>query len=215
MTAAASPAPGRLALPEPGAEPDAGRLGMWVFLASEILFFGGLFVAYAYGRAHWPQGFGLASRRTDVVLGTVNTALLLTSSAAVALAVACAERPRRQRWTARLLVLTALLGAAFLALKGVEYRAEWREHLLPGPGFALAATPGAHAFFVLYFVMTGLHGVHMAAGIGTLAVFAHGHRRGRAWAEAQRIEVAALYWHFVDLVWILLYPLLYLVLRHG
>lgn len=203
------------AMPEPGDEPDAGKLGMWVFLASEILFFGGLFIAYLYGRLHWPQGWATASRHTDVVLGTVNTALLLTSSALVALAVACEEDAQRRAWTARLLALTAVLGAAFLVVKGFEYRAEWREHLFPGAAFALAGTPGAQEFFALYFVMTGLHGVHMIAGIGVLAVLAGGRRRGRPWAALRRIDAAALYWHFVDIAWIFLYPLLYLVQRHG
>jgi cytochrome c oxidase subunit 3 len=208
-----SPAP--QALPEPGVEPDAGKLGMWVFLASEILFFGGLFVAYLFGRLHWPLGWAVASRHTDVVLGTVNTAVLLASSAIVALAVACEEHPHQRRLTARLLALTALLGVVFLAVKGVEYHAEWKEGLFPGPSFALADTPGAQEFFALYFVMTGLHGVHMIAGIAMLAIFARGRRRRRDWADAHHIDVAALYWHFVDVVWIFLYPLLYLVERHG
>jgi cytochrome c oxidase subunit 3 len=203
------------ALPGPGIEPASGRLGMWVFLASEILFFGGLFVAYLHGRVEWPQGFAAASRRTDVVLGTVNTALLLTSSAAVALALACEEHPRARRFTARLLALTAALGLAFLAVKGFEWHAEWRERLVPGPAFALAGVPGAEQFFVLYFVMTGLHGVHMAGGVAALAALARGRRRRRAWADARHLEVVALYWHFVDVAWIFLYPLLYLVERHG
>ena len=202
------------ALMQPEDEPEIGKLGMWVFLASEVLFFGGLFLAYLYGRTHWPQGWAAASRHTDVVLGTVNTALLLTSSAAVALAVACEEDARQRRWTVRLLALTATLGAAFLVVKGFEWHAEWDEHLFPGPAFALAVQ-GAQAFFVLYFVMTGLHGVHMIFGIAALAVLARGRSRRRAWAGARQIEVAALYWHFVDIVWIFLYPLLYLVQRHG
>jgi cytochrome c oxidase subunit 3 len=212
MTAAALP---DALAPEPGSDPDAGRFGMWVFLASEILFFGGLFVAYLYGRTHWPAGFALASRHTDVTLGTLNTAILLTSSAVVALAVACDEHARQRRWTARLLALTALLGAAFLAIKGVEWHAEIGEHLFPGPGFALTDTPGAQEFFALYFVMTGLHAVHMIVGVAMLAIFARARSRGRDWADATHVEVAALYWHFVDLVWIFLYPLLYLVERHG
>jgi len=195
----------------PGVEPDAGKLGMWAFLASEVLFFGGLFVAYLYGRTHWPQGWSGASRHTDVVLGTVNTAVLLTSSALVALGAAAPAR----RLSARLLWSTAALGVLFLAIKGVEWHAEWRDGLVPGVDFALADTPGAEEFFALYFVMTGLHGVHMLLGIALLAVLATGARRDRPWAQARQVEVAALYWHFVDVVWIFLYPLLYLVSRHG
>ena len=203
-----------IAADEPEVDPDTGKLGMWIFLASEVLFFGGLFVAYLYGRTHWPLGWAAASRHTDVVLGTVNTALLLTSSAAVALAVACEEDARQRRWTARLLSLTAALGATFLVIKGFEWHAEWDEHLFPGPAFALDVA-GAQEFFALYFVMTGLHAVHMIIGIAVLAILARGRSRGRAWARANHLEIAALYWHFVDLVWIFLYPLLYLVQRHG
>jgi cytochrome c oxidase subunit 3 len=199
---------------EPKDEPDIGKLGMWVFLASEVLFFGGLFLAYLYGRTHWPQGWAAASRHTDVGLGTLNTALLLTSSTVLALAVACEEDGKQRRWTARLLALTATLGATFLVIKGVEWHAEWDEHLLPGPSFALAVQ-GAQEFFALYFLMTGLHAVHMIAGVAVLAVLARGRSRSRAWARAEHLEVAAMYWHFVDVVWIFLYPLLYLVQRHG
>lgn len=196
-------------------EQGTGAFGMWVFLASEVLFFGGLFVAYLYGRTHWPEGWAAASRRTDVVLGTVNTAVLLTSSALVALAVACDEHPRRRRRVGLLLGATAALGLAFLAIKGVEWHADWKERLVPGASFALAGVPGAQEFFALYFVMTGLHAVHMMVGVGALAAFAWGRARRRAWAAAPHVEVAALYWHFVDVVWIFLYPLLYLVSRHG
>ena len=196
------------------ADPDTGKLGMWIFLASEVLFFGGLFVAYLYGRTTWPQGWAAASRHTDVVLGTVNTAVLLTSSAIVALAVACEEDATRRRWTARLLWVTSALGTAFLVIKGIEWHADWQQHLVPGATFALNVV-GAQQFFALYFVMTGPHAVHMIIGVGVLATLAHGRARGRPWARAGHVEVAALYWHFVDLVWIFLYPLLYLVERHG
>jgi cytochrome c oxidase subunit 3 len=196
-------------------DPSRASLGMWVFLASEVLFFGGLFVAYAYGRMHWPEGFAAASRQTHVALGTVNTALLLTSSALVALAVACGEARERRAWVARLLSASCLLGLAFLALKGVEYRKEWLEHLVPGPHFGPTGRQGAELFFVLYFLVTGLHAVHLTVGIGVLGVFAWGSHRARAWAQASRIEAAGLYWHFVDVVWIFLYPLIYLGGRAG
>jgi cytochrome c oxidase subunit III len=206
--AATSPAPGASAL-----RTETAQLGMWVFIATEVLFFGGLFFAYLYGRTHWPDGFALAARHTDVLLGTLNTAVLLTSSFAVALAVAAAECGRSD-WVARLLWATAALGLAFLAIKGLEYRNDWRDGLVPGPTFSLASTPGAGLFFLLYFLTTGLHALHLTVGIGLMGSFATGARRGRDWAGPPRLQVAALYWHFVDVVWIFLYPLLYLVLRH-
>jgi cytochrome c oxidase subunit 3 len=131
----------------------------------------------------------------------------------VALAAACAAEERRRRAAGRLLAGAALLGVAFLALKGVEYAKEWHEGLFPGPGFALAQHVGAELFFMLYFVMTGLHALHLLVGVGLLGAFAWGARRGSPWAGATRMEIAGLYWHFVDIVWIVLYPLLYLIGR--
>jgi len=201
--------------PHAAADPARpAQLGMWIFLATELLFFGGLLVAYAYGRTHWPLGFAAASRHTHVVLGTVNTAVLLTSSAVIAFAVACAEDPGYRRWTTRALWLTAALGVTFLAVKGVEYAHEWREQLFPLSGFALADATGAELFFVLYFLMTGLHALHLLIGIAGVAAFAWASGTGRRWSTAARLEAMALYWQFVDVVWILLYPLLYLVQRH-
>ncbi|VTU21670.1 Cytochrome c oxidase subunit 3 [Variovorax sp. PBL-H6] len=193
---------------------EIGVLGMWVFLATELLFFGVLFVAYLYGRTHWPQGFGAASRHTDVLLGTLNTGLLLTSSAAVALAVACADNQAHRRLTARLLWATAGLGAAFLLIKGIEYRHEGQEGLFPGARFHLQVA-GAQLFFMLYFLTTGLHAVHLVIGIAGIAALAWGSARGRPWAAARHVDAMALYWHFVDVVWIFLYPILYLVERHS
>ena len=189
-------------------------LGMWVFIASEVLFFGALLAAYLAGRIHWPQGFAAASRHTHVVLGTLNTAVLLTSSALVALAVACTRHHAHRRWTARLLCATAALGLAFLGIKGYEYLLEWREGLFPGPAFALPQ-PGAQLFFMLYFFMTGVHAVHLVCGFAAVAVFARAIAAHRAWAGGERLEAVALYWHFVDVVWIFLYPFLYLVERHA
>jgi cytochrome c oxidase subunit III len=212
MSAVAAPVFAPATVVDPG---RTATLGMWIFLGTELLFFGGLLVAYAYGRTHWPQGFAVASRHTDVVLGTVNTAVLLTSSAVVAFAVVCSEHPAARRWAARALWLTAALGIVFLTLKGLEYAHEWREQLFPLAGFALADAAGAELFFVLYFVMTGLHGLHLLIGIAGVATFAWASNREKAWASPPRIEAMALYWHFVDVVWIVLYPLLYLVERHA
>ncbi|HJV59857.1 MAG TPA: cytochrome c oxidase subunit 3 [Albitalea sp.] len=194
---------------------EATRLGMWVFIGTELLFFGGLLAAYLVARVHWPRGFALAGRHTDVLLGTVNTALLLTSSALVALAVACSEHAPRRRWTAPLLAATAALGIAFLAVKGLEYTHDWREQLFPVGGFALAGTPGAELFFMLYLLTTAVHAVHLLIGIGGIGALAWGSARERPWAAPRRIDAMALYWHFVDVVWIFLYPLLYLVERHA
>lgn len=196
MTAAALPSAG-------GA---TARLGMWVFLASEVLFFGGVFAAYGYARWHWPAGFAEAGRHTHVAIGTVNTALLLTSSAAVALAVACSRHEPARRWTARLLWATVALGAVFMALKVLEWLLEAREHLVPGSAFALHEA-GAELFFMLYFFATGLHAVHLLAGLGVIAMLA---RRAMRQVDGAAIEAGALYWHFVDIVWIFLYPLIYL-----
>lgn len=192
-----------------------GPFGMWVFLASEVLFFGALLLAYAYGRSHWPAGFAAASHETHVVIGTLNTALLLTSSALVALAVACGQTHEGPRRVPALLWGACLLGLAFLALKGVEYTKEFHERLVPGASFRLQDEGGAQLFYVLYFLATGLHAVHLTIGIVILAVFAHGSRRLKAWAVPRRIEAAGLYWHFVDVVWIFLYPLIYLGGRSG
>lgn len=205
------------ARPTPEAAPqdhEVGLLGMWIFLVTELLFFGGLFLAYAVARAHAPEAFALAGAHTHVVLGTINTALLLTASALVAGAVSAGEADRASRAVPWLLGLAAALGVAFLAVKGAEYVSEWHEHLVPGPDFALRDVGGAQLFFVLYWTMTALHGVHVAVGVAVLALFARGTHRLSAWATPRRVEVAGLYWHFVDLVWIVLYPLLYLMGRH-
>jgi cytochrome c oxidase subunit 3 len=194
----------------------AAELGMWVFLATELMFFGPLFLGYAYGRWTFPEGFAAASRHTDVVIGTINTAVLLTSSLFMALGVRAAQLRQRHATTLWLL-LTAALGSIFLVLKGLEYRDEWREHLIPWLDFEfeLPQQRAAAFFYFLYFGMTGLHAVHLSIGIVVMCVFAlrvraHGVDRLR-----NSIEMGGLYWHFVDGVWVFLYPLLYLVERHG
>jgi cytochrome c oxidase subunit 3 len=190
---------------------DAAQLGMWIFLAGEMLFFGALAVVYFVARRHAPDGFAAASGRTDLWLGTLNTAVLLSSSFAVALAAEASTRKPAK--AARWLWLAVALGLTFLLVKGIEYRDEWREQLFPGPAFALASIGGAELFFTWYFVVTGLHALHLAIGIGLCAGFARALQRGglRGDAGATRVHVAALYWHFVDVVWIVWYPLIYLV----
>lgn len=194
----------------------AAELGMWVFLATELMFFGPLFLGYAYGRWAFAASFAAASRHTDVVIGTVNTAVLLTSSLFMALSVRAAHLDR-QRATRAFLLITAALGAAFLALKGVEYHDEWREHLVPWVSFEFDPRErrGAALFYFLYFGMTGLHAVHLTVGIGVACTFALRLHARRAKRLSRQIEIGALYWHFVDGIWVFLYPILYLVERHG
>lgn len=204
---------------QPGAPAGAGahvaRLGMWIFLATELMLFGPLFLAYLYGRTHFPDAFADASRHTSFWLGTANTAVLLSSSLAMALAV-LAHEEKRERAAPRLLLLAAACGVLFLVIKGSEYVHDWREHLFPGPGFGLRAETGAEIFFWLYFAMTALHALHLAIGIATTLLFALGLRlQWPVVQPAQRLDALALYWHFVDSVWIFLYPLLYLVGRSG
>lgn len=196
---------------------SAATLGLWVFLATELMFFGPLFFGYTYGRSHFPAAFAAASRHTDVVLGSINTAILLSSSLTMALAVA-ARKAQAQRLAMWLLWATAVLGVAFLVVKGTEYAHEWQQHLFPGAGFAFDGghAAGAQFFFFLYFATTGLHALHLTIGIAAVSVFAIGVRQNALqFAGAERIELAGLYWHFVDVVWIFLYPILYLVGRSG
>ena len=196
---------------------EAATFGMWVFLATELMFFGPLFFGYLYGRTHFGEAFGAASRHTDITLGTINTAVLLSSSAIIASAAA-ARRLGAARLAMRLLFATAALGIVFLVLKGIEYRHEWQEHLVPGPHFSFDArhADGAEFFFFLYFALTGLHALHLCAGIVLTSFFAlQLLRRKLLFANEEKIEIAALYWHFVDVVWIFLYPMLYLIERAG
>ncbi len=197
---------------------EASALGMWVFLVTEILFFGGLFLAYLVYRLAYPQAFAEASHELDVVLGGVNTAVLIGSSLTMAMAVWSAQLGRRSGQLL-FLGLTMALGLAFLGIKAVEYTHKFEHGLVPGPYFRFegAHDPGhSQLFFSLYFVMTGLHAVHMIVGIGVMAVLFVMAFKGRfTRAYHTPVEVSGLYWHFVDIVWIFLFPLLYLIDRHG
>jgi len=194
----------------------ASTLGMWLFLVTEIMFFGGLFLAYIIYRNEYFPAFRAASHELDVGLGTFNTIVLLTSSLTMALAVHGAQVSRRGM-TIVCLILTMVLGSVFLGVKAYEYWHKWHEHLIPGPGFVFHGPDphNAQLFFSLYFAMTGLHALHMVIGIGLLAILTL--RTGQGMFNRlyyTPVEVSGLYWHFVDLVWIFLFPLLYLLGRH-
>jgi cytochrome c oxidase subunit III len=194
---------------------QAASFGMWVFLASEILLFSGLFAGYAVYRGLYPTGFFAASQETDIVLGTINTAIMMTSSLSIAVAGG-AVRARMYTLAYRLLVATFLMGAMFLVLKGFEYREDIGKHLVPGSGFGLSEA-GAQLFFSYYWVMTGIHAIHVTGGLGAVARLIVVARRDPVWLSGSAAEEAtALYWHLVDVIWIVLYPLLYLGGRsHG
>jgi cytochrome c oxidase subunit 3 len=197
----------------------AAELGMWVFLATEFMFFGGLFIAYLVYRSWYPGDFAVGSHTMDVRLGTINTAVLLTSSLTMALAVDAAHRARRQALIG-LLAATLVLGAVFLGIKAYEYHHKYEEHLIPFAGLAFApeegATRGLATFLNLYFLMTGLHALHMVIGIVMLGMLIVLAARGSLPAErAIVVHNAGLYWHFVDLVWVYLFPFFYLVAARG
>ena len=196
----------------------ASTLGMWAFLAQEIMFFGGAFSAYVAYRTLYPDAFAHASHHLDVRLGMFNTAVLIASSLTMALAVYAAQTGRRGWTIAAWLGLTMGLGATFLGVKAYEYAHKFHEGLVPGPAFTYAGpeAPQAQLFFSMYFVLTGLHALHMVIGIGLLAWLVREALRGRYGATYHTpIENTGLYWHFVDIVWIFLFPLLYLIGRHG
>jgi len=188
---------------------------MWVFLATEILFFGVLFASYTIARIRFPEAFALGSAKTDVVLGAIEAVILLLSSALVTWALALLELGSRRLVTG-LLVATALLGVAFLVLHGMEYLKEYHEHLMPGIDWAQSGphAPAMEQFFFLYYAMTLYHSLHVLIGIGTIATMAVMVWRGFIWSGyTTPLVLAALYWHLVDIVWIFLFPLIYLISR--
>jgi cytochrome c oxidase subunit III len=188
-------------------------LGMWVFLATELMLFGGLFTAYAVYRYLYAPIFREASGHLHAELAALNTAVLILSSLTVALAIHSAQTGGR-RAAAVLLGLTLLLGAAFLAVKGYEYFTHFQEGLLPGTNFTWPGEEqrAAALFFSLYYAMTGLHALHMLIGLGLIAYLAVGAWRGRYTARRHTpLEVGGLYWHFVDVVWVFIFPMLYLI----
>lgn len=190
-------------------------LGMWAFLATEVLFFGALIAAYFNYRIWFGAEFIAAARMTKVALGTANTAVLLTSSACMAMAVNSFEAGSKRAPVAWLLA-TALLGLTFIGIKSAEYWLEYREHLVPALNFDLAAHGGvAEIFFMFYFCATGLHAVHLLIGIAMVGWLAWWIGSGRIDRSGSTTRLIGLYWHFVDIVWIFLFPLIYLAGRNG
>jgi cytochrome c oxidase subunit 3 len=197
---------------------EAASLGMWVFLLTEILFFGGLFLIYTIYRGWYPAAFASASHHLDIPLGTINTAVLIGSSLTMAMAVHAAQTNSR-RGVMVFIALTMVLGSVFLGIKMVEYSHKFHEHLVPGADFAYpeaAVARQAQIFFSLYFTMTGLHALHMVVGMGLMIWMLVWAKKGIIGdGYYSPVEIVGLYWHFVDIVWIFLFPLLYLIGRHA
>jgi cytochrome c oxidase subunit 3 len=196
---------------------EASTLGMWVFLVTEIMFFGGLFLAYLVYRHADPMGFQEASNHLNVTWGAVNTVVLIVSSLTMALAVRAAQTSAPPKEQVGWIVATMILGASFLGVKVIEYADKFEHHLVPGPNFVWEGKypAGAEMFYSLYFCMTGLHALHMIIGLGIMTVIAIMAWRGTFDEEYYTpVEVSGLYWHFVDIVWIFLFPLLYLIGYH-
>jgi cytochrome c oxidase subunit III len=197
---------------------EASTLGMWVFLVTEIMFFGGLFMAYLMYRWANPSAFQEASSHLDKGWGAINTVVLIVSSLTMAMAVRSAQISAKPKTQVAWLVATMIFGTAFLGVKVVEYSEKFAHHLVPGPNFQWptpANANGAEIFYSLYFCMTGLHAVHMIIGLGIMTVIAIMAWRGTFdGAYYTPVEVSGLYWHFVDIVWIFLFPLLYLIGAH-
>ena len=205
---------------------DAVNLGMWAFLATEVMFFGGLFCAYLIYRLWYFGDFAAASSSLNWQLGATNTAVLICSSLTVVLAVWAAQTSRRALLLISLAV-TMLLGVAFLGIKGIEYKDKFEEHHVPGASFSFESVPipghpgqyanprHAQIYFALYFIMTGLHAIHMIIGLGIFLWLFWMAWKGRFTPEYHTpVEIGGLYWHFVDIIWIYLFPLLYLIDLH-
>lgn len=196
---------------------EVAVLGMWIFLATELMVFGALFTGYAVYRAKFSAEFEAGSAKLNIWFGGINTVVLLSSSLTMALAVYAVQAGRRQM-VVTCLALTALLGTGFLVIKGFEYHGDYVDRLVPGLGFDDHDWPPplhpekVKLFLVFYYLMTGLHGVHLIIGIGFMTILTILARRGRFTPQYYGpIEVGGLYWHFVDVVWLFLLPLLYLI----
>ena len=195
---------------------SASTLGMWIFLVTEVLFFGGMFFAYVLYRMWYPDAWMAASHHLNIPLGGANTIVLIGSSLTMAMAVRAAQLGERRSQMV-FLVLTLVLGLAFLGVKVVEYADKFENHLVPGPNFRFDGPYARQAeiYFSVYFAMTGMHALHMIVGAGLLTWLLVQAHRGLFTREYNTpVELVGLYWHFVDIIWIFLFPLLYLVGHH-
>ena len=201
---------------------EASTLGMWLFLVTEVMFFGGLFMAYIVYRTKFPLAWEASSGQLDVTMGALNTVVLICSSLTMALAVRSAQVGSKKGQVINL-ILTIMFGATFLVVKYFEYSAKFEHGLVPGPGFNphhlvngvvehIALPFGSQLYFSLYFIMTGIHAAHMVVGIALMAIILVMAMRNRFSPSYYfPVEISGLYWHFVDIVWIFLFPLLYLL----
>jgi cytochrome c oxidase subunit 3 len=195
---------------------DAATLGMWIFLVTEIMFFGGLMLSYTVARYLYPAAFAMASHYSDPKIGAINTAVLICSSLTMALAVHAAQTGERKPLMGYL-ATTIVLGCVFLSVKGYEWWEKFHEHVVPGYSYQITGPQArtASLYFTHYFAMTGLHALHMIIGVCILAVLLVRSYRGvYTPAYHAAVENSGLYWHFVDIVWIFLFPLLYLIDIH-
>lgn len=187
------------------------KYGMWFFLFTEILFFGGMFILYSVYRAKYAQDFHLAAAEENLLLGSVNTAVLLTSSLSIALSMS-AVKNGNYRLSMKLQTATVLMGLAFLVIKYFEWTAKISKGIYPDSPVLLKMSGGQILFFGLYYVMTGLHGLHVLIGVTVISFMIYFTKTGDITSENfSKLENTGLYWHFVDIVWIYLFPLFYLI----
>ena len=197
---------------------DAAKMGMWLFLVTEVLLFSGMFVAYAVYRVGHPEVFAHASELLDWQLGALNTVVLLTSSFTVALSIHFVQQNEKEKVIV-LLLMTLLCAAAFVVVKYFEYTSKFAHGIFPGAGYepygkmyAEYDVPFAMQFFSIYFIMTGIHGIHVLVGMGLFGWLVSRVARGHLSSEYYTpLELTGLYWHLVDIIWIFLFPLLYLI----
>lgn len=200
---------------------EAATLGMWFFISQEVMFFGGLLIAYTVYRFRYYDAFVAASKFQNLTLGTANTAVLIMSSFTMAMAVRSSQLGKK-KLLITFLIVTMILGCVFLGIKGVEYHEHWEHHKVPGPSFQFDVAPGTvkvpssiQMFYVLYFGLTGFHALHMLIGVGVVLWITFRSARGDFGPSYYApVEITGLYWHFVDIIWIFLFPLLYLIGRH-